>query len=71
MRDWASDLENAIVAKANGNVRFEGFVRANVASVKQLLRGIGPDEPTRHRPVDAGGSVHSGHMAYILFRSDA
>lgn len=54
MRDWAKDLENAIVAKANGKAGIERFVRANVDSVKQLLRGIGPDETVPSPGAGAG-----------------
>lgn len=54
MRDWARDLEAAIAATAKGNARLESFVRANVDSVKQLLRGIGPDETAPSPGAGAG-----------------
>jgi hypothetical protein len=44
MRDWARELEQAILDAAAGDRQLEAFVRANVDSVKQLLRGAGPDD---------------------------
>lgn len=44
MRDWKDELEQAIVNAAAGNIRLETYLRANVDSVRQLLRGIGPDD---------------------------
>lgn len=49
MIDWAKDLEAEIQAKLSGVKpvdvpELESYIRANVDSVKQLLRGIGPDD---------------------------
>lgn len=49
MTDWAKDLEAEIQTKLSGAqpadaLELESYVRANVDSVKQLLRGIGPDD---------------------------
>ena len=53
MRDWGNDLEGAILEASKDNCRLEGYVRANVDSVKQLLRGIGPDDTV---PSDGAGA---------------
>lgn len=48
--NWADELEAEIKAKLSGArsaadaLELEDYMRANVASVKQLLRGIGPDD---------------------------
>lgn len=44
MRNWSATLESAIVKAAGGNLFLEPYIRANVESVRQLLRGIGPDD---------------------------
>jgi hypothetical protein len=46
MGNWARDLETAIVSASKGDAELQTYVRANVDAVKQLLRGIGPDEIT-------------------------
>lgn len=58
MTVWASDLEAEIQAKLSGvapanALELESYIRANVDSVKQLLRGIGPDDSL---PGDGAGA---------------
>jgi hypothetical protein len=53
VRNWSGDLKIDIHKRANGDTDLEEYLRANIDSVKQLLRGIGPDDAL---PSDGAGA---------------